>query len=63
MTHVSVWYVLNSKFINRLYSVLFIFKIFYFRYLTESYGTGQDIDDRIVEGIVDFYFLIRYIWS
>lgn len=61
MTHVSVWYVLNSKFINILYSILFIFLILYFRYLTESYGTGQDIDDRIVEGIVDFYFLIRYI--
>lgn len=22
-----------------------------YRYLTESYGSGQDIDDRIVEGI------------
>lgn len=31
------------------------------RYLTESYGTGQDIDDRIVEGIVNFknyYFML-----
>ena len=31
------------------------------RYLTESYGTGQDIDDRIVEGIVNFknsYFIL-----
>ena len=25
--------------------------ILLYRYLTESYGTGQDIDDRIVEGI------------
>lgn len=37
------------------------------RYLTESYGTGQDIDDRIVEGIVnfknsDFLFLDMY-WN
>lgn len=28
------------------------------RYLTESYGTGQDIDDRIVEGIVNLKNLI-----
>lgn len=27
-----------------------IFMLLY-RYLTESYGSGQDIDDRIVEGI------------
>lgn len=25
--------------------------ILLYRYLTESYGSGQDIDDRIVEGI------------
>lgn len=25
--------------------------ILIYRYLTESYGSGQDIDDRIVEGI------------
>lgn len=35
------------------------------RYLTESYGTGQDIDDRIVEGIVNFktsyFMLLRYV--
>lgn len=30
--------------------------IFLYRYLTESYGSGQDIDDRIVEGI-EFSFI------
>lgn len=30
--------------------------ILLYRYLTESYGTGQDIDDRIVEGI-EFSFI------
>lgn len=34
----------------RQFSHLLVFILFY-RYLTESYGTGQDIDDRIVEGI------------
>lgn len=24
--------------------------VYFFRYLTTSYGTGQDIDERIVEG-------------
>jgi len=27
-----------------------ILYLFNFRYLTTSYGTGQDIDERIVEG-------------
>lgn len=31
------------------FSNLLVFILLY-RYLTESYGTGQDIDDRIVEG-------------
>jgi hypothetical protein len=47
---------------NILYAILlsssFFLSCILNRYLTESYGTGQDIDDRIVEGIVSFYFLL-----
>lgn len=35
-------------------------RVFHHRYLTTSYGTGQDIDERIVEGKIHFCSLHQF---